>query len=207
MKIEEQNFKKNGYFLFRQIINMELSLVFMNYLGLKKLCFETGNKNLGYIGHWGDTLIQDAYSLYGDTMFDTLLVTLQPTIEKITNEKLYPTYSYARWYTKENFMKKHKDRKECTVSVTLNLGGDIWPFYIKDLNKKNKCLEMSAGDAVIYQGDKCEHWRKKFNGKICAQLFLHYSKDEKDKFDGRKNLGIPSDINRIININKANSKN
>ena len=83
MKIEIQEFHKNGYFLYRQLVNTDLSLFFMNYLGLKKLCFETNDSTPGAGGHWGDTIVGDVYNLYGDAMFDTLLVTLQPTVEEI----------------------------------------------------------------------------------------------------------------------------
>ena len=52
MKIEIQEFHKNGYFLYRQLVNTDLSLFFMNYLGLKKLCFETNDSTPGAGGHY-----------------------------------------------------------------------------------------------------------------------------------------------------------
>lgn len=195
MKVEIQEFHKNGYFLYRQLVNTDLSLFFMNYLGLKKLCFETNDSTPGAGGHWGDTIVGDVYNLYGDAMFDTLLVTLQPTVEQIAKEKLYPTYSYARWYTNGNFMNPHKDRSECSVSVTMNLGGDVWPFYIIDLKGKEHKIELMAGDGVIYQGAKLRHWRLPFEKNVCAQAFLHYSNNKKHSFDGRKHLGLPANLN------------
>ena len=28
---------------------------------------------------------------------------------------------------------------------------------------------------LVYKGCELEHWREKFNGNICAQVFLHYN--------------------------------
>ena len=48
---------------------------------------------------------------------------------------------------------------------------------------------------LVYKGCELEHWREKFNGNICAQVFLHYneilSNKETNKFDGREHLGLP----------------
>ncbi len=50
---------------------------------------------------------------------------------------------------------------------------------------------------LVYSGCELEHWREKFNGKDCTQVFLHYnnrktpgSKD--NMFDKRLHLGLPS---------------
>ena len=50
---------------------------------------------------------------------------------------------------------------------------------------------------LVYSGCELEHWRKKFNGNECIQVFLHYNdcktKGSKDNlFDKRPHLGLPS---------------
>jgi len=50
---------------------------------------------------------------------------------------------------------------------------------------------------LVYRGNLLEHWREKFNGQDCVQVFLHYNnaatKGAKDNiFDKRKHLGLPS---------------
>ena len=50
---------------------------------------------------------------------------------------------------------------------------------------------------LVYSGRELEHWRNKFKGKECIQVFLHYNNIKtpgaKDNmFDKRKHLGLPS---------------
>ena len=89
-------------------------------------------------------------------------------------------------------MPSHTDRKECPVSLTLNLGGDVWPIYITDLQKKNNSVALTPGQAMLYNGIVCPHWRNKFEGEYCGQLFLHYVPIKQTPYDKRPHLGIPS---------------
>tara|TARA_E500000318_G_scaffold4074_2_gene4361 strand:- start:5404 stop:6042 length:639 start_codon:yes stop_codon:yes gene_type:complete len=200
IKIEKNDYQGKGYVIYRQLINETLADVFMCYLGLKRKVREQlikdktiAEKDCTLFGHIGDTLISDCYSLYGDTLFDTIMVKVLPTVEEFHKKKLYPTYSYARVYDKGHVMEKHLDRDECEVSITMNLGGDLWPIFIKDLNNNERKIDLGCGDALIYQGSKCEHWREPFNGKNCFQVFFHYVTDKHKhlKFDERPFLGIP----------------
>ena len=120
-------------------------------------------------------------------------------MEKITKLKLYPSYSYARIYNKGNVLKRHKDRFSCEISTTLNLGGDGWPIYLEPSGKQNMKgikIDLKPGDMLIYRGCELEHWRDKFKGEICSQVFLHYNNkktknSKKNLFDGRPHLGLP----------------
>jgi hypothetical protein len=58
-------------------------------------------------------------------------------------------------------------------------------------------VKLNPGDMLVYRGCELEHWRNKFKGKECIQVFLHYndcktlgSKD--NMFDKRIHLGLPS---------------
>ena len=46
---------------------------------------------------------------------------------------------------------------------------------------------------LVYKGDKLEHWRNKFKGDTCGQVFLHYVDSSLKKFinDTRPHLGLP----------------
>ena len=96
-----------------------------------------------------------------------------------TNLKLVPTYSYTRLYSYGSVLKRHKDRKSCEISTTLNLGGDSWPIYLKKENKKEIKVNLKPGDMLIYSGCDLEHWRDKFTGNECGQVFLHYNREGK----------------------------
>ena len=163
-------------------------------------------------GVWNDTQIPETYSHYGDIVMETLLQKLKYRVELETEIKLNETYSYARLYKKGDVLERHKDRYSCEVSTTLHLGGDNWPIFLEpDPSKggydkdgeyipsksKGKKIQLGVGDMLIYQGCELEHWREKFEGENCGQVFLHYndaSKEtaEENKYDERPFLGLPS---------------
>jgi len=148
---------------------------------------------------------------------ETLLLAVQPKMEKETGLKLNPTYSYARIYKKGDVLRRHKDRFSCEISTTLNLGGDEWPIFIENKknlgipeenggqkgvtassNNKGTKVMLKPGDMLVYKGMMCEHWREVFLGEDCAQVFLHYNdvnstigNAEQNMFDGRPHLGLP----------------
>tara|TARA_R100000030_G_scaffold81813_1_gene64552 strand:- start:81 stop:548 length:468 start_codon:yes stop_codon:yes gene_type:complete len=152
---------------------------------------------------------------------ETLLMKVLPVMKEQTGLDLIPTYSYTRVYTKGSILWRHKDRPSCEISTTLNLGGDMWPIYIDPTGQNNilksqytdkgeECIvkkgahpgnrvDLEPGDMLVYSGCDLEHWRNEFTGDICAQVFLHYNHRngpfaEKNKFDNRPLLGIPSFI-------------
>ena len=132
---------------------------------------------------------------------DTLLEGMLAKVEKYSNTKLIPTYSYSRIYEKGAILDKHIDRKSCAVSVTLNLGGDLWPIYLQKNRKKIK-VDLSPGDMLLYSGCTLYHWRETFEGNICGQVFLHYNenndKNMKNIYDGRACLGLPNYVKDYI---------
>ena len=149
-------------------------------------------------GHWRDKQVPNTYSHYADTAMETLLLSVQPTLEKIVKHKLVPNYSYARIYKQGDVLERHKDRYSCEISVTLNLGGDPWPIFIDKTGKENQKgnkVTLKQGDMLVYKGQELEHWRDPFVGQDCVQVFLHYNKHNKNNnniFDGRLHVGLPS---------------
>ena len=173
----------------------------------------------GMWGTWKDAQVPGVYSHYADPVMDTLLMKVLPVMKEQTGLDLIPTYSYTRVYTKGSILWRHKDRPSCEISTTLNLGGDMWPIYIDPTgqdniiksqytNKGEECIvkkgahsgnrvDLEPGDMLVYSGCELEHWRNEFTGDMCAQVFLHYNHKngpfaEKNKFDNRPLLGIPS---------------
>jgi hypothetical protein len=196
------SFKKNNYEIIRQAISKELANFICNYFTL--------NKNVtrfllskGYIqsgnplfGNWNDPDIPYSFCKYGDHAMETLLMQMLPIMIKTTGVKLHPTYSYARIYKKGDILERHKDRASCKISTTLFLGGDQWDIYLEPSGKKNKKgikIVLNQGDMLIYKGQDMEHWRNRFKGNICTQVFLHYNNitDKQNKLDQRQMLGLP----------------
>jgi len=210
-------FKKNNYMVIRKAVDPKIAEFVMNYFMMKREVARTMFDER-YIspfttewGVWNDQQAPETYSHYGDLAMETLLLAVQPKMEKETGLSLYPTYAYARIYKNGDILKRHKDRFSCEISTTMNLGGDKWPIYIEPDPKKGKDgndgyeseytegvkVDLKPGDMLVYKGNLCEHWRDQFDGTDCAQVFLHYNNQKtkgskKNLFDGRKHLGLPS---------------
>lgn len=215
------SFKDKKFIVIKKAISKELSDFVCNYFLLKREVYKTLltyryiPENISLFGVLGDTQVPETYSHYADIAMETLLLKVKPIMEKKTKLKLVPTYSYARIYKKGDILHKHKDRMSCEISTTLNLGGDKWPIYINPEKKeglitetgyvpsksKGIKIELNPGDMLVYRGCDLEHWRNKFKGNDCVQVFLHYNDlnskfSDNNKFDGRKMLGVPSDLKK-----------
>ena len=214
------SFKKNKYTVIRQAISRDLASFIANYFCMQKQVYDTCIQNryispyetlIGYY-EGKDEQIPNTYSQYSNMAMETLLLKCQPAMEKATGLKLYPAYTYARIYKKGDILKRHKDRFSCEISTTMNLGGDDWPIYLEPDSKKGGIkpgqgyvsdntkgvrVDLKPGDMLVYSGCELEHWREKFKGKECVQVFLHYNNRrtpgaKHNMFDKRPHLGLPS---------------
>ena len=195
----------NKYQVIKSAVSYELANFVFNYFLLKRDAAKFMYDNniiadTGMFGTWTDKQIPNTYSHYADPVMETLLVKMLPVMAKETGLELIPTYSYSRIYKKGDELKRHKDRFSCEISTTMNLGGDDWPIYLEpsgEVGKKGIKVDLKPGDMLVYSGCELEHWREKFKGKECVQVFLHYNNRKtpgaKDNmFDKRPHLGLPS---------------
>ena len=211
-------FKDKKYIVIRNAISYELANFAYNYLLLKREAVAWMYQN-NYIskftpghGTWEDKQIPNTYSIYGDTFMETLMMKVLPIMQQRTGMNLIPCYTYTRVYKKGDILKRHSDRPSCEISTTLHLGGDPWPIFLdptgqktvideeKQIIKPNApkgiSIDLDVGDMLVYSGCELEHWREPFEGKTCAQVFLHYNNIDgpfgtQNKFDKRPLLGIP----------------
>lgn len=124
----------------------------------------------------GDDQVPGTPSSYGDLMMDGLLNSLLPEIEKASGLALFPTYSYFRVYKNGDLLARHIDRSSCEISVSLCLGfedGKSWPLWVEG-PRGAVAVSLNPGDAALYRGIECPHWRERFEGNCQAQVFLHY---------------------------------
>jgi len=214
------SFKKNKYCVIRQAVSKDLAIFIYNYFLMKKQVYETCLKSR-YISPYeillgkyegADGQMPDTYCSYADIAMETLMLKCQPIMEKTTGLKLQPAYAYARIYKKGDVLRRHKDRFSCEISTTMFLGGDEWPIFldpsggdfvidefkqtIKPNAPKGIKVDLKQGDMLVYRGCELEHWRNKFKGKDCAQVFLHYNNEKtpgskQNLFDKRLHLGLP----------------
>ena len=221
------SFKKKKYTIIRQAISKDLAVFVANYFLMKKQVYDTCLQ-ARYVSPFEDLLgyyedkdqqIPNTYSSYADIVMETLLLKLQSQMEKATGLKLYPAYTYARIYKKGDILKRHKDRFSCEISTTMNLGGDDWPIYLEPDSSKGEVKKevgyvsentkgirvyLKPGDMLVYSGCELEHWRNKFKGKECIQVFLHYNNrktpgSKENMFDKRPHLGLPNWFKRNNN--------
>ena len=108
---------------------------------------------------------------YKDPLMIALLDTKLPLVEKESNLKLFPTYSYWRYYVFGATLSQHTDRQACEISVTACIKKyDNWPLIIEG----NK-IELKEGEALMYAGCEQKHGRPGvYKGEGMAQVFLHY---------------------------------
>ena len=196
------SFKKNKYKIVKSAIPIDVANFVNDYFVLKRQIHST-LKNSTYIsksdddwGKFGDEQCPKSYSHYSDIATETILSLLTDKMNKETGLKLSPTYSYARIYNKGAILQKHKDRYSCEVSTTLCLGGDVWPIWLTDTKGKDIEVKLNPSDMLVYSGCELPHWRNKFEGNQCTQVFLHYndttnSEWENNKYDNRQHLGLP----------------
>jgi len=208
----------NKFQVIKNAVPYELANFIFNYFLLKRDAVDFMYKNNitydnGSLGTWTDKQVPNTYSHYADMVMETLLMKVLPKMQQETGLQLIPTYSYARIYKRGDILRRHKDRPSCEISTTLNLGGNPWPIFIDGTGADNVIDEyknivkpgapegtkvlLDVGDMLVYSGCELEHWREPFDGDICGQVFLHYNHvngpfAEKNKFDGRPMLGLPS---------------
>ena len=213
-------FKKNKYAIIKKAIDKDLATFIANYFRMQKQVYDTCKVARYFspfetiIGYYEgkNEQIPGTYSQYANIAMETLMLKCQPEMEKITGLKLYPAYTYARIYKKGDELKRHKDRFSCEISTTMNLGGDKWPIYLspnenvgvadgKKITNVSKAkgikVNLEPGDMLVYRGCELEHWREKFKGTECVQVFMHYNDcktpgAKKNMFDKRMHLGLPN---------------
>ena len=117
-----------------------------------------------------------------------------PLIEKITGEKLKPTYTYLSCYIKGSDLPQHTDNPDCwrTVSYLIDKpNGTNWDIYV-DLRKQNvkhkgrysdtpipskdNCVacDCDKGGMMMFDGTDHIHYRETLKHEYYYLLLLHY---------------------------------
>jgi len=203
------SFKEKGYEICKGAVSKELASFCYRYFLLKREAYYY-MRSKDYLspyetifGFNGDPQAPNAYVSYADVAMETLSSTILPFLSERVNLDLHQQYTFARCYNYGSILHRHKDRPECEISATLNLGGDPWPIYIDETggtNNKGISVNLEPGDLMIYRGCELQHWREPFEGDKVVQAFLHYNdkngpyKKLCRRFDGREMLGVPLDL-------------
>jgi hypothetical protein len=167
-------FKQNKYIAIQKLVPIDLCRVITKYALLKEATEFTPELGEG-------AQVQNAHSVYGDTLMETMIHFLQPHIEKNTGLSLCPTYTYYRVYRPGMSLDIHRDRPSCEISTTVCFGFEYtncpldyrWGMHVEPDNY----IEQDPGDAIIYRGCDVDHWRDRFvaeAGSYQVQAFFHY---------------------------------
>lgn len=124
---------------------------------------------------------------------------LLPLIEKITGEKLKPSYTYLSCYLndpeKDTALPAHTDRCDASRTVSFIMSkpeGSYWPIYFHkkkqpvknkgrwhgDPISKDECVECDcdAGGFMIFMGEDHLHFREQITCDYYNVVLLHYVK-------------------------------
>ncbi|MFP6735772.1 MAG: hypothetical protein VB959_18280 [Rhodospirillales bacterium] len=126
--------------------------------------------------HETDKDIAETPALYRDSLMDSIHVVLTPHLEQGIGLKLFQTFNYTRVYQTGDILKSHTDRESGEISITINLGyksAEPWPIFLEAGGTTHE-FAMEPGDALVYRGVECPHWREEFTGDHHAQLTLHF---------------------------------
>lgn len=182
-------FARDGYALLPRLVDPALVEFFWSY---------AHTKFASLLLKAGDAAVPHTPSDYGDPAFDGLLEYLRPALERHSGLRLLPTYSYFRLYKRGDVLKRHRDRPACEISISLNVGqtpSEPWPIYVERDAGPYRAL-LAPGDALLYRGIDCLHWREPYGGDQLVQVFLHYVDRDGPhaghKFDGRQTLMRPA---------------
>lgn len=192
------SFEKNGYEIIDKVISTETAeLLAMEFQLLKENVYFQNGIDPNNETYSGDSQVSKSFAWYGAFCFESLLMYVHPTLEKIIGKRLHPTYSYARIYYNGATMARHVDRPSCQYSATITISVDEtgpWEIWMTNLAGVAKPLVLPVGSMAVYSGDILEHWREEpYKGKRQIQAFLHFVDADgiyaDHKYDGREMLG------------------
>ena len=106
-----------------------------------------------------DEYVSNSTGYYAPIFLESLLIHLQPLVEKTVSKKLYPSYSYGRIYYNNSILEKHKDRPPSEYGVSLCISKDIdWTIYFEEDGKAIP-YNLNETDMIVYKGMEYNHWR------------------------------------------------
>jgi len=161
-----ESFSRHRYLILQSVLTDPLLAVTHQY-ALKRARFSREVDEVQVPGTPG---------FYADPLMETLLELTTSVVRGFTGVEPLPTYSYMRVYPRGTVLNPHSDRPACEISLTLTLGygGESpWPLYLATPDGVQTAL-LAPGDALLYAGRECPHWRAELAGEYHAQVFLHY---------------------------------
>ena len=124
----------------------------------------------------------NSYGFQPSYIFNEYLNKFKSSILKVNSkiDDLENVTTFIREYTNNNFLKKHRDRNDISVTMSICLESTInkeWPLYA-EIDNKEYCFNTQVGDAILlFDSDKIHHWRDVLicnENERVLQFFLHW---------------------------------
>jgi hypothetical protein len=123
-----------------------------------------------------------SYGFEPSFTFNTYLDKLKSKVLKCNDnlDDLLNVNAFVREYVNTSTLKKHIDRKDISVTMSICLESTInkdWPLHVK-IGSKNFHFNTNVGDAIVlFDADKNPHWRNELEcneNERVIQFFLHW---------------------------------
>ena len=196
------SFEKNGFVVLRNVLEKQTTnLLYTEFKMIEKCKYFLNEIDENNKRYFEDSLVPFCSSFGGLYCFESLMVLIQPDLEKALSKKLFPTTSFSRILYAGAYMPKHQDRiTDCEYGASMCIREDEdnpYPLFIEDLSGKEHAIHLKAGDLVFYKGI-LNHWREEYKGKEQLQVSMHYVDADgpykESKFAMRPMLGLPKNL-------------
>jgi len=133
---------------------------------------------------FGDTQVSRRYWKHQDRIARFYHRLLAPLTSQIAGRPLKPSYAYFASYLPGSVLKRHVDREQCEISISLLIDyspdpDDVsdWPIFVESPANPGRVIpiQQGPGDALFYKGCEVHHHREALpEGRRSTSLFFHY---------------------------------
>ena len=192
------SFQEKGFAVIKGYMDPGIMNLFYQYcmLQVQRTEFKKNNSSSydpSWDGRFGDSTVPNAFSRYADPLWESLMIASIGPLEQCTGMSLVPGFTYWRFYTTGDELRKHKDRPGCEISVTMCIGyqGECWPICV-ETDSYTGPVVLEPGDMLVYKGCEITHQREPFKGINQAQMFMHIDRADKEKTNLWDNKPMPA---------------
>lgn len=129
----------------------------------------------------GDRQSDRRYVVHNDPVARFFHQQLASTLSEVAGEPVKPSYVYSASYLSGAELKKHTDREQCEVSITLCLDfspepnlATPWPIHL-ETPRGATTVYQALGDGLAYRGTRLPHHRGVLSeGQTSTSIFFHY---------------------------------
>jgi hypothetical protein len=164
----KQSLLTNGYVVLRDIINpLQIGALRQYYRDIE---------HLDYFRR--DSQVPKRDIIHNEPVARFIHYQLKNLINKVSPERVIPSFTYLSIYKPGSILDKHTDREQCawnmSVSIDMQPESEIWPIYMEIAGKAFE-VRLGMGDAVLYSGTKIPHWREQLPENQKAIIcFYHF---------------------------------